>query len=133
MKKNVVNLSDKQSREAGGQPKVTITCKFILLAANDSEFLILGDLSEFPYHANLLERFCDLRSIPVAWRRKPDIVEILGRDVRMLGGGWLKMSALSRKIRFYGESKVYGPFAKGELTGILSQTSDFRGWSILTE
>lgn len=86
------------------------TWKFVLIQSSDATYLILGPVSQFRYHANLVDRFCRQNQIASAWVRKPDLVEVLEPGVRVLGGGHAKVDSTGRSIRFYGRSNAYGPF-----------------------
>lgn len=96
-----------------------LTCKYVVIRQVDQLSLIVGPYSRFTYHANLVQRFCDLEEIASAWIQKPDQVDILEPDVRIIGGGWLELKGQSKVARFYGASKAYGPVEE-DLLGTFS-------------
>ena len=57
----------------GLQPARPGVYKFMLISEVDTMYLVLGPVSEFGYHADLVECFCSRRGIVSAWVKKPDV------------------------------------------------------------
>ena len=85
---------------------------------------MLGSVSEFGYHANLVDRFCSQQGTAAAWVRKPDLVEVLDPDVAVRGGGWMKLDPSTSSVEIYGGSTAYGRFDP-EMVGALVDREPF--------
>jgi len=109
----VVDFSDgSEIPDAGEAHDKPLVCKMMIIAIAGTAHLVFGPVSEFGYHADLVDRFCSQRDIAAAWVRKPDIVEILQQDVQIRGGGWMKIDRSKSLIEIYGRSTAYGRFDK---------------------
>lgn len=87
-----------------------IRCKFVLMRAEAVNIMVVGLVDTYPYHANLVEKYCDVEGIASHWLRKPDQVEILDRCHCVAGGGWLELNFTDGQMKAYGYSTAYGPF-----------------------
>ena len=113
METAIVDFSDGSEISAVGEAHdKPLVCKMMVIAVSETIHLVLGPVSEFGYHADLVDRFCSQRDIAAAWVRKPDIVEILQQDVQIRGGGWMKIDRSNSLIEIYGGSTAYGRFDK---------------------
>lgn len=107
-----------------------LQCKFVVIADAERLYLVVGPIKEFPYHANLVERFCNGRGILTAWVGKPDLVDILDSTVRIKGGGLLKIDGNRKAINLGGVSRAYGRFLPEDLDGLLEADPFFAGYDI---
>jgi hypothetical protein len=116
METEIVDFSDgSETPDEGEAQDKPLVCKMMIIAVSGTTHLVFGPVSEFGYHANLVDRFCSQRDIAAAWVRKPDIVEILEKDVKLGGGGWMKINKPESLIEIYGRSTAYGRFDKEQL------------------
>jgi hypothetical protein len=131
MRKSVINLVPEECLAVNSSSgKSKIFCKFILIASADCLHLVFGPITDFPYHATLIERFCDSRAIPAVWARKPDMVEIHDPSVRIRGGGTLEINSPDRSARFSGASRAYGHFSPLELDDLVRSDPFFAGYRV---
>ncbi len=110
-----------------------ISCKFMILSKGDHYLLIFGDIMEFPYHANLLDGYCRRAAIPRHWVRQPDQLHIEDPQYQVLGGGYLEMDAMRKKVRISGSSKAYGYYDSDAVRLITLTAPEFAGFSVVTE
>ena len=66
--------------------RIAINCKFVVIKNDQHYALIMGPLTEFPYHANLVKYFCNHFDIPSGWIKKPDMYDILDKHYHINGG-----------------------------------------------
>jgi hypothetical protein len=118
---------------AGAQPVRPGVYKFMLISEADSTHLVLGPVSEFAYHASLVDSFCARRGLASAWVKKPDLVEVYAAQVRLLGGGWMKVHSDGGGIDIYGRSTAYGRFKEDAVRDIASTDPFFAGTTVRIE
>ena len=129
----IVNLA-----EDGGTGRTTKAArsgvwKFVLVRTEHRLHLVVGPVSLFRYHANLVDGFCRRHDIPASKARGSHRVEIYDRSVRVLGGGHVSVDSEARRIRFFGQSTAYGPYDTDAVSSILKRGSLFAGYSLLIE
>ena len=100
-------------------------CKFVLIAWSDCRYFVVGSITDFRYHANLVERFCDEQGLVSAWVQRPDLLEVVDPEVRVAGGGHLEINPHGRRMKCFGVSKAYGVFKGREVAEIANQHSFF--------
>lgn len=131
MKSQVINYINNWDEATATPPdEATLDCKFVLLVHASCLYFVVGLLSDYRYHANLLERYCDEQSIPTAWRLKPDLLEVIDPEVRILGGGHLQIDLDRRRMKFHGVSKAYGVFHARDLAELVKTDSFFHRYSL---
>lgn len=89
--------------------------KFVIIASPQQISLVFGPIAEFPYHANLVKRFCDINKIPSGWLKKPDVYEIYGDSHEVRGGGWMEVAGENGELKIYGYSTTYGSFKRKDI------------------
>ena len=104
--------------------------KFVIIRNQETLNLIYGPLDFFPYHANLVNKFCEDSQIPSAWSKKPDLVEIFEPDSQIRGGGWVELHNLNKLLIFYGYSTAYGKFKLSDLQSIIISKQNFIDYEI---
>ncbi|MBU0985096.1 MAG: hypothetical protein KKA42_14575 [candidate division Zixibacteria bacterium] len=119
-------ITDDLIQKAATSAEGTIECKFVCLRKADELHMILGPVSLFPYHANLLERFSDEQGIATSWVQLPDVLEVLDRDIKTRGGGLLEYDCRREAVKIHGFSRAYGPFAPEEVDGVVASDDFFR-------
>lgn len=97
----------------------SLACKFLLVSNDDCLCLLFGPLSEYPYHAGLLDRFCKERQIASSWVEQPGLLEIFDLNCEVRGGGYLELDRALRTLRISGESSAYGGFRQREINRVL--------------
>ena len=125
--------TEKKADETNGKPAVNesmIFCKFMLIINDGTAYFVVGDLSEYPYHANLVDRFCNDRGIPAVWKRKPDVVEILNKETQLKGGGLIDIDEIKKVVKIYGYSTAYGPMNIEYLKGFVVNHPFFSEYSV---
>ncbi len=105
-----------------------IVCKFVLVNWNDCVFLVIGRVAQFPYHANLLEKFCDDHQLPCSWASRPTLLEVYDQSLQIRGGGWAEVQPKFRKILFKGRSTAYGKFINDDLQAVLKDHQLYDGF-----
>ena len=127
MRTEVASFLSRPPKAGSGR---SITCKFVILVHDNVLWLVLGRVREFPYHAQLVERFCNLNMIPSHWVKKPDLVEILDHATRVQGGGWLEINPAQRTCAIYGHSTAYGAFNSADIRQVVEEQSFFAGYDV---
>ena len=107
--------------------------KFVQILNQNVYYFILGPLSKFPYHANLVDRFCTDRQIASGWVRRPDLVGIYDIQTSVRGGGQIMIDLVDRLIRMSGKSTAYGRYHPDELSVLVENSDFFNGFKIDTQ
>lgn len=107
-----------------------IFCKFMIIINADTAYFTIGDIGKFPYHANIVDRFCKDRDIPAAWKRKPDVVEIYSEETELKGGGMVDIDENKKILKIYGYSTAYGPTNVEYLKGFVINHPFFEEYSV---
>lgn len=82
-----------------------VTCKFIIIRYQAVNHLVIGQVSDYPYHANLASQFCDRFGIPSAWQKKPDLLEIFDNGTTIQGGAGWKLIIAPPPSRFMADQQ----------------------------
>jgi hypothetical protein len=99
---------------AGGTATDRTAGKFVQIRNNDSEYLIFSPRELTPYHADLVEKFCEERKIPGRYVRERKRYDIHDPDWVVAGGGKFEADRERKSILLYDNSMAYGRFdAKG--------------------
>lgn len=106
----VNHFEDSRLLEAAEKSGSAIDCKFVHLSLIDKHIFVYGPLHKFRYHAQLVESYCQANKIDYYWDHKPDQLELVNSELRINGGGWLKISPSSELLKVYGYSTAYGGF-----------------------
>lgn len=128
---NVVDLtcpadSDPPPGGDGDEP----VFKFVLIGGDAQLNLVLGRVSQFPYHANLVDRFCDRQGIAAGWVKKPALVKIYDAEYTVRGGGWMKFDRSGNSLEVYGHSSVYGKYDPSDLNRVVRVHPFFAGYTV---
>ncbi|MCK4607756.1 MAG: hypothetical protein KAU35_10710 [candidate division Zixibacteria bacterium] len=131
LKVDVVDLtcpagSDPSVGDDGDEP----VFKFVLISCDAQFNFVLGRVSQFPYHANLVDRFCDRQGIAAGWVRKPDLVEIYDTEYAVRGGGWMKLDRSGNSLEVYGNSSAYGKYDPSDLSLVVRVHPFFAGYTV---
>ena len=123
-------LDDGNPLELKSVPDKVLKCKYLMVGSRQRVFFIFGPVSNYRYHANLLNEFCRVRQIPSSWISKPDVVEVYDEEYQVLGGGYLDLNPSQKEIKVYGHSSAYGQPQPGILSQVISSPSFFSNYSI---
>jgi hypothetical protein len=107
------------------EKKTNLTCKYVVIKCAEEERLIFGPVVRFPYHANLVDKFCDMFEVAGGWEKQPDSFVIYDFNCNVVGGGWLEYCADLGAIRLYGASSAYGRFDHASAEQMLKQDPRF--------
>lgn len=107
--------------------------KFVIIDRPDVRHFVCGPISRFPYHANLVGRWCNQYEIGAIWGRRPDLVEILDTDIQIRGGGQIKLDLGSERLKIYGRSTAYGPYQPEHLECLPDSNAFFREYDLEIE
>ncbi|MFQ5453439.1 MAG: hypothetical protein ACE5D6_04555 [Candidatus Zixiibacteriota bacterium] len=128
----VVNLiENSQILNDSTKLATNIVCKFIILSHSKESVIILGPVSKFPYHADIVEHFCTMNNISAGWLKKPDIYEIYDKSYSINGGGWIEINIIKEIIVIYGLSTSYGKFDQTKVSAALSTYPEYSNYSIV--
>ncbi|HOP08081.1 MAG TPA: hypothetical protein PLF13_12400 [candidate division Zixibacteria bacterium] len=108
-----------------------LVCKFVIIEHNNEPWLVVGPVAEFPYHANLVDRYCDIKNVASTWVHKPDLLRIFDADVHVAGGGWLDLDPVDSSIKLYGNSTAYGGFNRHTARSAISSDGRFHAYEII--
>ena len=125
---SLVPVSFLRSEQAGESGR--LTWKFLVVETADETVLLAGPVSQYPYHADLIEQFCDRHEIPCSWVRKPDLLEVYDPDVNIRGGGHILIDCPEHRMKLGGRSTAYGAFDPGDLAEIVRADSFFEGFEV---
>jgi hypothetical protein len=126
----IVDYTDLDSMVFVSGGETTVTCKFVSLLVESTPHLIVGPVDDFPYHANLIDRFCNERNIASAWEHKPDLVEVYDTNVEIHGGGWMRIDPVHKSIKVYGRSTAYGTYDRDVVTEVISNHPEYSEFSL---
>ena len=110
---------------SGTLPSEDTACKFVLVMAERTVWLVFGPLRKYHYHAHLVEGLCNRLGLSSVWVKKPDVVNILDEKVEIMGGGILIFDSQKNSIEFSGVSRAYGEFNRNALQRLLEKHSLF--------
>lgn len=118
--------------DSSGPGRITV-CKFVVINNAASSKLIFGPVSDFPYHAALVKRFCDERDIAAGWGKKPDLYMIYDLSYRVSGGGWMGYQPRQKFIRFFGQSTAYGRFEPNAVKQLFTSDLTYAGFTFAVD
>ena len=104
--------------------------KFVIISHYNQLILICGLLKEYPYHANLVDRYCADNEVASSWTKRPDLHEVFDSDCVVEGGGWIEVDRISRQVKLFGESTVYGACRRGDLNHLFTSDPTFAGYTV---
>lgn len=122
MNVNVIDIDDIFQSHTFIMSPVRPANKFVILKNSDELILITGKINKFPYHALLIEWFCNKNNIAFSWSHKPDFLDIFGSDHTICGGGYVKFNQDKQKYEFNGFSTAYGRFDAKKLNNIIEKS-----------
>lgn len=129
MNLSVLDLTEREvPQEQLNRPE---KCKFVIVGNSERLILIVGPVSRYEYHANLLEELCDLEQIACSWTTRPDQLQLAEVGWSVRGGGWLIIDIVERRIELFGSSRAYGRYDEDDIRQLISKTGFFIGFETI--
>lgn len=126
---SIIDLTDKDgTKPPDDQPE---RCKFVIAGNGDRLILVVGPVSRYEYHANLLEKLCDVERIACTWTKRPDQLQVAEVGWSVRGGGWLMIDVIKRRIELLGSSRAYGRYCDDDIRQLISKTGFFVGFETI--
>lgn len=140
-------MSDHQSQKVGVEvygvewdvkgraPALTerLICKFLIVDYRSELHLLFGPVKRFTYHAMLLDQYCTDNVIASAWLKRNELLQVLDRQLQVMGGGWMEFLPDSKSLRIFGASTAYGRFHQPSLNKILSGITVLSPFNVVVE
>ena len=126
-------FTDSEIYQRATKLQKNINCKFVLLSNNYNIILIFGDLFRHPYHADILEFYCNSQTINSGWKKKPDEYEIYDSTITILGGGWMDFNPISKNVTIFGQSTAYGKYNHDILFELFQNSKNLNGFNFSIE
>jgi len=106
--------------------------KFVhLVEGGEEELLVLSPYELSMFHAQILERYCNLKGVEGRFIRKPELYEVIGADIKIIGGGHWKLDEAQFQLALFGESTIYGGFGVEGLEGKVRALLEYENYKIL--
>ena len=100
--------------------------KFVhLVEGVEEELLVLSPYEQSVFHAQILERYCMLKGVEGRFIRKPELYEVIGAGIEIIGGGHWKLNETEFSLVLFGESTIYGGF---RMEGLQSKVQVLPGY-----
>jgi hypothetical protein len=104
--------------------------KFAQISSMEDEYLILSPKLFSEYHADIVERFCELHEIDGHYDKVRYVFKIHYNKWKVKGGGRWLMDDNVRVLNLFDDSKAYGRFdSKGMIEKIMTDMR-FNGYVI---
>ncbi len=123
---DVINLSATKRGPLTNQTMIDkLQGKFVIIKGPSLIAIVFGSIEEFPYHANLAERFCQTKGLSCQWQTRPDKLSISEEGYSIDGGGTVELDSRRETVKFSGASKAYGPFSIENLKAVVDEHPQF--------
>lgn len=104
--------------------------KFVQLENDEAEFLILSPKELSVFHANIIERFCNLYEVKGYYNKNFNMYTISNPEWDILGGGEWEIDEEQKQLYLFGTSLAYGQFCGSNLKNNINLVSDLDGYEI---
>jgi hypothetical protein len=104
--------------------------KFVQIRNNDTEYLIFSPRELTPYHADLVQRFCEERKIPGRYVKERKRYDIHDPEWVVAGGGKFETDRGKKSILLYDNSMAYGRFDTKGLREKISRTRELADYTV---
>jgi hypothetical protein len=84
--------------------------KFVQIRHGDKEYFVLSPSKLSKYHANIVERFCELNGINGYWNSGKTSYNIVDNSWSVVGGGRWVMNSNNKTLDLGSSSQAYGRF-----------------------
>lgn len=101
--------------------------KFVLLDNAHDRYVIFSPRGLSRYHANIAERFLELKGVKGKYNAKKDVFLPESQDWEIVGGGHWTVDEDEGTLRLYGYSQAYGGVDLRELCECLQEAGGIEG------
>lgn len=105
--------------------------KFVIIDDHQQEHFCLSPYSRTPYHANIVEIFCQAEGY--AYRYNSAHSELQADPIEVLGGGHFVLDEDALELHLFGHSTAYGSVRRRGLRDTLLAIAALKGYTILIE
>jgi hypothetical protein len=103
----------------------------IVDAGEEIETVLLSPYDLSKYHAQILERYCFLNGIAGRFLKNPDLYQVTGAAIEVVGGGHWKLDG--GLLRLMGESTMYGKYRPDGLAEKIRAIPEYRALDVAVE
>jgi len=89
--------------------------KFVQIRTKDREHIVLAPRDFATYHADIVERFADSRSLLGTMNKDDKLYEIIEPGWWVVGGGYWQIEDELKQLKLGSDSKAYGRFDRETL------------------
>lgn len=104
--------------------------KFVLLQRLQEVILLIGQLSSYPYHADLVQAFAERHAIPFQRASVREKTVLTSNNHELFGGGWIDLDYAKRTARFHGHSTAYGDYSREILQALVLALPELAEWNV---
>jgi hypothetical protein len=119
---HLIDYSEHYYRGPAGEPvPESRGGKFVQIRDGGNEYIVLSPGGLSMYHANIVERFCELNGLDGHWNSGRTFYRIAGNSWTVVGGGRWAINSAKKILELGSSSQAYGRFiSEGLETKILS-------------
>ncbi|MBF0542343.1 MAG: hypothetical protein HQK91_12940 [Nitrospirae bacterium] len=107
--------------------------KFVHILSPESEYLIFSPKLLSPYHADIVERFCNQHEIDGYYDKGQYVYIIHDNRWKVLGGGKWLMDDREMVLNLFDDSKAYGKFDSIGMVDKITSDIRFSGYKIFLD
>jgi hypothetical protein len=104
--------------------------KFVQIRDGDQEYLVLSPVKLSMYHANIVERFCELHSLDGHWNSGRTYYRIVDDTWTVVGGGRWAVNFGKKTLELGSRSQAYGRFDSSGLEAKILSLEAMRGYIV---
>jgi hypothetical protein len=106
------------------------TGKFVQIRNGNTEYLVFSPRQLAPYHADLVEKFCEEKNIAGSYVKERRRYDIHDPEWVVVGGGKFETDGAKRSILLYDNSMAYGRFDPKGLKEKIRGTEELAGYTV---
>jgi len=107
----LIEYSEYYFKELAGEPvPESRGGKFVQLRNNDAEFIVMSPALLSKYHANIVERFCNLNNLDGYWNSGKTSYQFVDVAWSVVGGGKWMINSNEKTLELGSSSQAYGRF-----------------------
>jgi Janus/Ocnus family (Ocnus) len=115
---------------AGKTPPDRTEGKFVQIRNGGIEYLVFSTKDIAPYHADLVEKFCEERNIPGSYVKERKRYDIHDPEWVVVGGGKFETDREKKSIILYDNSMAYGRFDPNSLEEKIHRTRELADYTV---
>ncbi|MGC2064124.1 MAG: hypothetical protein WA610_14205 [Thermodesulfovibrionales bacterium] len=100
---------------------------------NDREYIVLSPNKLSMYHANIVERFCELQGLDGHWKSGRASYKIADDSWRVVGGGRWVIDSGKKTLELGSSSQAYGRFEPAGLEDKILSLDSMKGYVVRIE